>query len=178
MTVVLSPWSYSNVKRIEKNYWDYFGLVYIGNKMLGSALDESSRYVKVLRNAVPMCCNNTQLSFVFLDVARYPATKNKDIESHVVEYLRNDPRGGGDVYRFYFPEFADKKERTLYDGTTEFVRLGSSSGHAIVMQKPEPLPPVFVGDIFVKSWAIMIFLVTFSWIIGILAWMAVSIFCA
>ena len=123
----------------------------------------------MINQAVGVCCPTADVKFM-------PITeKYRSIEEILVDSVKADRRRPEDgILKLFFPEFADKTTLDIYDSTTPFIRLSKSPGHAVVMVKPSPKEPVFVGEIVVKSWAILIFLVTFAWIIGILAWISVS----
>lgn len=157
----------SGIKKVEIRYRNYYD-IYLGNSLFLPELRMDGIHVKVIQKATSVCCNTTKLEFVF------DRTVKTDIEESYVDIVVNDPTRS--TFTFFYPEFADKKERQIYATQAEFVALARSPGHAIIMKRPSPIPPVFVGEIFVKSWAILIFLITFAWIIGILAWISVSSF--
>lgn len=157
----------SGIKKVEIRYRNYYD-IYLGNSVFIPELRMDGIHVRVIQNAMAGCCNTTELEFIF------DKTVKTDIEEDVVDIVLKERSTS--TFKFFYPEFADKKERQIYATQAEFVALARSPGHAIIMKKPAPIPPVFVGEIFVKSWAILIFLITFAGIIGILAWMSVSSF--
>ena len=164
---MIPPSICSGIKNIEVRYRNYYD-IYLGNSLFLPELRMDGIHVRVIEKATAVCCNTTKLKFIF------DRTVKTDIEESYVDIVLNDPTSS--TFTFFYPEFADKKERQIYATQAEFVALARSPGHAIIMKRPSPIPPVFVGEIFVKSWAILIFLITFAWIIGILAWISVSSF--
>jgi hypothetical protein len=154
----------SSLNRVEIRHKTYFDIY------LSSGFNSyTGIFYDMIQQAVKLCCPTANLKFV-------PITEeDKSLEEILVETVKTDRAGGDDgVLKLFFPEFADKTTLDIYDSTTPFIRLSKSPGHAVVMVKPDPKEPVFVGEIIVKSWAILIFLVTFAWVVGILAWISVS----
>lgn len=152
--------------KIVLHYRDYFTL-YLGRNSTTGELDESGKFYHVLQDAIPNCCAGIKLEYV------YENTTADDLEMLVLKHLDisdSNPR----VLTFFFPEFAEHNERTVYDFEMKFVKLSRSSGHAVVMLTPSPQQPVFVFHIFVKSMPILLFLIALSFVVGILGWMAVS----
>ncbi|XP_028394083.1 uncharacterized protein LOC114518309 [Dendronephthya gigantea] len=149
----------SQLKRVEvhhKKYFDYY--------LAKRQSSYTGMFYNMINHGIHACCNNTPVQF----------TPIEDEERSIEEILSNKVKANRDsgVLNLYFPEFADKTTMDVYDATTPFIRLSRSPGHAIVMVKPDPKEPVFIGEIIVKSWAILIFLVAFAWVVGILAWMS------
>ena len=162
----------SSLKNVQVYYKNYFDL-YLGENAFSVGLNEQGIFVLILKEATKLCCSNAKLDFHL--VPQTPAT-DKEVEELVFEALREQfTNPNSSVLKFFYPEFASKKQLQVYDTLTPFVRLGRSPGPAIVMVTPEPKKPVFVGEIFLKSWAIIIFLITFAWIVGVIVWMAVSL---
>ena len=129
----------------------------------------SGIFYDMIIQALQQCCPTTMVKFIALN------QPEKSVEEILVNTVKMDKRAPEDgVLKLFYPEFADKIATDIYDGSTSFIRLSRSPGHAVIMIKPEPKERVFVGEIVVKSWAILIFLVTFAWLIGIVAWMSVS----
>ena len=156
--------SCSLLNRVEIRHKTYFD-IYLGVRYKSY----SGIFYDMIQQAINLCCPSASLQFI-------PITEeDKSIEEILVETVKMDRAGGEDgVLKLFFPEFADKTALDIYDSTTPFVRLSRSPGHAVVMVKPKPKEPVFVGEIIVKSWAILIFLIAVAWVVGILAWITVS----
>ena len=158
--------SCSSLNRVEIRHKTYFD-IYLGVRFKSY----SGIFYDMIQQAVNLCCPSASLQFIPL------TEEDKSIEEILVETVKIDRASGEDgVLKLFFPEFVDKTALDIYDSTTPFIRLSRSPGHAVVMVKPKPKEPVFVGEIVVKSWAILIFLVTFAWVVGILAWISVSYF--
>ena len=154
----------ASLKKVEVHHKKYFD-IYLGLQYE----TYSGIFYDMINQAVNLCCSTASVKFHPVD------EEEKSIEEILVETVKRDRVSSEDgVVKLFFPEFADKSTLDIYDSTTPFIRLSRSPGHAVVMVKPDPKEPVFVGEIVVKSWAILIFLITFAWIVGILAWMAVS----
>lgn len=129
----------------------------------------SGIFYEIINGGVQRCCPTASVEFSPI------REKEKSIEEILVATVKADRKAPEDgIVKLFLPEFADKVALDVYDSSTPFLRLTRSPGHAIVMVKPPPKEPVFVGEIVVKSWAILIFLVTFAWVIGIFAWATVS----
>ena len=159
--------SLSEVQIHYKNYYD----MYFGENPFVASLNHDGLFVKMLKEAKKLCCSTAQLTFNF--IPQTPST-DKEIEELVFESVkaeRTNPKPG--VVKLFYPEFAFKKKLQVYDTQTPFVRLARSPGPAMIMPKPEAKKPVFVGEIFLKSWAITIFLIALAWIVGILVWISV-----
>lgn len=162
----------SSLSEIQINYKNYFDM-FLGDNPMLFGLTETGLFVKMIREAAELCCSTAKVTFQRI---QQTPMENKEIEEFVLDAVkanRNNPNDG--VLQFFFPEFAYKKLLQVYDTQTPFIRLSRSPGPALVRNKPKPKDPVFVGEIFVKSWAIMVFLITFAWVIGILVWVCVSI---
>lgn len=152
-------------KRVEIHHKKYFD-IYLSNRHSSY----TGIFYKMINDAVYTCCSSLPVQFIPIE------DEDQSIEEillNTVKANRGQNRNDS-VLKLYFPEFADKTARAIYDSTTPFLRLSKSPGHAIVMVKPNPKEPVFIGEIVVKSWAILIFLVAFAWVVGILAWMSVG----
>lgn len=154
----------SSLKAVEIHQRRYFDLYLYYSRGTYSGI-----FYDMIIQALQMCCPTAMVKFLPL------SEPDKSVEEILVNTVKMDKGAPEDgVLKLFFPEFADKIATDIYDGSTAFIRLSRSPGHAIIMIKPEPKEPVFVGEIVVKSWAILIFLVTFAWLIGIVAWMSVS----
>ena len=161
----------SLLTRVEFHFKSYFDFYFDQTSTTNSGL-----LYDTIKGALKLCCPGAIIQFL-------PLSHTKESIQEIVTKVK-----GGDnsfhsqgIVKLYYPEFADEVTTDVYDGTTPFLRLLKSSGHAIIMVKPPPKERVFVGEIIVKSSAILMFLITFAWIIGILAWATVSyqniIFC-
>lgn len=156
--------SCSSLNRVEIHHKKYFD-IYLGLQYR----TYTGIFYDMINNAVNLCCSTSTVEFIPIE------EEDKSVEEILVDTVKVDRGGPEDgVLKLFFPEFADKTSLDVYDSTTPFIRLSRSPGHAVVMVKPDPKEPVFVGEIIVKSWAILIFLITFAWFVGILAWMSVS----
>ena len=154
----------NSLSKVEIHHKEYFP-IYLGYRF-GTY---SGIFYDIINQAVRMCCPTVAVEFKSI------GETDQTVEEILVDTVKADSRGRKDgVLKLFFPEFADKTTYDVYDSTTPFIRLSKSPGHAIVMVKPDPIEPVFVGEIVVKSWAILVFLIAFAWFVGILAWMSVS----
>ena len=154
----------SSLKQVEIHHRRYFDLYLYYARGAYSGI-----FYDMIQQAIGQCCPGTP---VFFKPLNHPQKSVEEILSSTVKMDSKSPEDG--VLKLFFPEFADKTATDIYYGTTSFIRLSRSPGHAVIMVKPKPKEPVFVGEIVVKSWAILIFLITFAWLIGIVAWMSVS----
>ena len=157
----------ASLTNVEIHYKNYFN-IYLGDHPFLSGIDERGVFVKMIRQATALCCSTATVTF-------HPISKllaNKEIEELVLESVvaNRNPN----VLRFFSPEFAYKKLLSVYDSQTPFIPLSRSPGPAVIMHTKPPKDPVFVGEIFFKSWNIIVFLMSFAWIIGILVWLCVS----
>lgn len=157
----------SDVRVVKVNYKNYESL-YLGDGLLGGGLMQNGLFVRMLKFAVPRCCPNASL---IIDSVGEVEEEIQELVLSTLKASRTGPRNG--VHKLYFPEFAPKKILTVYDAKVPFVVLSRSPGPALIMLRPAEKKPVFVGEIFVKSWAIMTFLLTCAWIIGIVVWFTV-----
>lgn len=160
--------SLANIQIHYKNYFD----VYLGDNPFVVGVNKNGLFVKMITEASGLCCSTAELTF---HVIQQASVGDKEIEELVLDSVkadRNNPDNS--VIKLFSPEFAFKKLLQVYDSQTPFIRFSRSPGPALVMITPEPKEPVFVGEIILKSWTIMIFLITFAWVIGIFAWIAVS----
>ena len=156
----------SKIDKIVVRYRDYYD-VYLGTNLTTGELVKSGKFYQILNDSIRICCSGIKLEYV------YEHTTEDDLETLALHHL---PVGDNDtrVLTFFFPEFAEYKDLTVYDFEMKFVKLSRSSGQALVMLKPSPKQPVFVFDIFVKSVPIIFFLMALSCTVGILGWIAVS----
>ena len=162
----------SNLKEIQVYYKNFYDL-YLGNNPFTQMFNEEGLFVNVLKEAVTVCCSTAKLTFH--TIAESPMN-DKAVEEHLLDAMkadRNSPNSG--IIKLFGPEYAYKKVYNVYDTQKPFFGLFRSPGPALIMKKQPPKDPVFVGEIFVKSWAITIFLISFAWIIGILVWVLVSL---
>lgn len=158
------------VREIKINYKNFLD-IYLGDGLIGGGLVQNGLFVRMLKMVVPKCCPNATLKFSNIGDVK------GEIEELVLANLKASragaPRNG--VQKFYFPEFAPKRMLTLYDYKIPFVVLHRSPGPALLMNKPGAKEAVFVGEIFLKSWAIMICLLSWAWLVGIIVWFAVRL---
>ena len=156
---------------IEIHYKNYFDL-YMGDNAFVMALNENGLFVKMLKAAARLCCSTANLHFILI---RDDQTDVKEIEEFVLDHIKTKRKNPNDrVVKLYYPEFAPKKLLHVYDSQTPFLRLSRSPGPALVMPKPAKKQPVFFGEIVLKSWTIILFLISIAWLVGILAWISVS----
>lgn len=161
----------NNLKEIQVYYKNYYDL-YLGNNPFTQLFNEEGLFVQVLKGTVKGCCSMAKITFH--TIVQSP-TKDKAVEEYLLESMkadRNNPNKG--IIKLFGPEYAYKKVYNVYDTQKPFFGLFRSPGPALIMKRQPPKDPVFVGEIFVKSWAITIFLITLAWIIGILVWVLVS----
>ena len=159
----------SNLKEIQVYYKDYYDL-YLGNVPFSETLNEKGILVQVVRESVKVCCSTAKLTFTQLD-----PTSNREIEAFLSDAMKadsNNPNNG--IIKLFGPEYAYKKSKHVYDSQKPFLGLFRSPGPALIMKRPAAKEPVFVGDIFLKSYAIALFLISSAWIVGILVWVLVS----
>lgn len=156
----------NKIDKIVLRHRDYYD-AYLGTNLTTGELVKSGTFYQILNYSIPICCSGIKLEYV------YENTTKDDLETLALHHLDvgdNNTR----ILTFFFPEFAEHNERTVYDFEMKFVKLSRSSGHALVMLKPPPKQPVFVFEIFVKSIPILFFLMALSCTVGILGWIAVS----
>lgn len=167
----------SGLTEVRINYKNYYD-VYLGDlTFFPGKLDEKGLFVTMLKQAVQMCCSTAKLTFIPIPQG-LPGTPDKEIEEMVLETgIKNLLQPPSSKIDFFFPEFLYKKLQNVYDTQAIFIRLSRSPGPALLMHRPKEKEPVFVGEVFLKSWAIIIFLITFAWIVGILVWICVSSLC-
>jgi hypothetical protein len=159
--------SLNNVEIYYKNYFD----LYFGDNPFLASLNDDGLFVRMIKEATRLCCSTATVSFSKITQS---LTENKEIEELILDAMSAAQNAPDGVLKFYFPEFAYKKLLQVYDTQTPFIRLSRSPGPALLMHTKKPKDPVFVGEIILKSWAIMIFLITFAWIVGIVVWASVS----
>ena len=159
----------SNLKEIQVHHKDYYD-IYLGNEPVTQTLNEKGIFLQIIKAAVEICCFTAKLSFHQLD-----PTSDREIEAFVYDAIkadRNNPNNS--IIKLFGLEYAYKKSQYVYDSQKPFLGLYRSPGPALVMKRPPAKEPVFLGDIFVKSFAIVLFLVSSAWIVGILVWVLVS----
>ncbi|XP_028394048.1 uncharacterized protein LOC114518284 [Dendronephthya gigantea] len=155
----------SELKEVRINYRNYYTL-YLGDDPFAPGnIEETGLFVTMIRDAVRLCCSTTKLTYVL--IPQIPGTPDKEIEE-MAGLLAGVTQE--DSIDLFYPEFVYKKLHNVYDTQMPFIRLSRSPGPALAMHKPKEKEPVFVGEIFLKSWAIIMFLITFAWIVGILVW--------
>ena len=157
----------SNLKEIQVHYKNYFD-IYLGNDY-DNNLNENGVFVKVTKAAVDLCCSTTKVTFHWLQ------SHDKDVEEYMLDTIKadsNNPNSG--VIKLFTPEYAYKKMQYVYDSQRPFLGLFRSPGPALVMNRQPPKEPVFLGDIFLKSYSIILSLIASAWVVGILVWVLVS----
>ncbi|XP_028394268.1 uncharacterized protein LOC114518470 isoform X2 [Dendronephthya gigantea] len=124
-------------------------------------------YASLIKEAVNGCCGALDLKFIMEN-----STK-EDVEGlalHAMEEINKT--AVSKPFIFYYPEFAANKEKIVYDYELSFVKLSRSAGHAAVMLKPKSKTKVSLLYILTESWPMLLTMLTMSWCVGILGWIA------
>lgn len=165
----LSPEICGNISEVIVHHRDYYQF-YLGYDFGDGKLYKDGMFYKFINNAVPQCCPNLNVTFVFKN------TTLLDTDELVMENLvqaTTRPR----PYEFYFPEFAKEDARHVYYYELSFVRLKRSQGQAAVTYKPHGVEDKNMGAVIkiVNSSGLWLFLMLIlSWLFGILGWATVG----
>jgi hypothetical protein len=154
------------ISNVEIRYKPYYDVYLDFNVTKQSPSGFFYEYIKV---AVNECCHFMNVSFKKLEPTEL------EVEDLALKALGENEDVIPRPLVFYFPEFtANQAERFVYDYDLNFVKLARSPGQAVVMFKPESKEQVSLIYIFRESTPMLAMMLTMSWFVGILGWIAVS----
>ena len=163
----------NTLKEIQLHYKNYYDM-YLGENPFTRVLSEEGLFVMVLKQTVKECCSTAKITYHKLQTHM----DDKAIEEFLLDAMKADRSNANNgIVKLFGPEYAYKKVQHVYDLQVPFLGLFRSPGPALIMKKRTAKEPVFVGDIFLKSWAIIIFLISAAFIFGVLVWVLVSSRC-
>ena len=152
--------------KIEIRYKDYFS-DYLGFNPTTQSVDTQGIFYNHIKRAVNECCHFMNVSFKKLN--RTDLEVEDLAQVALDENLGTPPR----PFVFYFPEFIANNAKVVYDYDLHFIKLGRSSGQAVVMLKPESKKQISMIYILKECTPMLAMMLTMSWFVGILGWITV-----
>ena len=156
----------NRVSRVEIRYKEYFWNYLHFNETFQRM---EGIYAYLIKEAVNGCCKGVGLQFIKEN------STTKDVEELALHALIKINETVPKPFIFYYPEFAANKEKIVYDFELKFVKLSRSAGHAAVMLRPKSKKKVSLVYVLTESLPMLLMMLTMSWCVGILGWIAVSI---